>query len=878
MKHLLKKTASFGLILTALLTAVPQAAAQPLGADPTIRKLGNTKSYEPGGAYHLFGGARGSVKKRSGSIGITSRSTVRAGNIETEHIGFGGHYGYETHFHGHGWHEHGPFDNSAIRNGNGKGASAGNGYGATHYVYSISARRVHPADGYDGEQGGGFPEPAGARDIYSYAVSGNASRSRIIQPEKACRNGSVCPFSEKSPAKENHQDWHRTNGKSESGNAVADAVRNAYAGNNPSASYGNVPTSPDLAEVTRGITQVRKFQEEYDVFGGRKTSFTAEELAAFGRQESSPLGTTVFNGGMVTPKIPEPFANAVREGSKELWDYETKEGRAFRDGMNKAADRAIAPFDPNLSTGANIANKFGAVAKGGANIVTYGYTASGIGHAFAWITPEPLANGIHNSASAARGKLNDWAGSDPDRQAYAKSATEIAEFGINFVPPKPGKGGFGRVRGKPHIEAPHTPGRNGHGHSDGIRNRESHPHAGGSSPNRRDGHNGKHRSDSDSLTAGNNGRNGHNGSSAHNGGSGGKNPPPHNNGNGGSNFGGHSGGNGGGGNHNGGGKGNVHNGGSSGNHGNNKGSRQPETGNHHKPDTSKPDKTDLAENHKTCSFHGSTLVKTNTGYKAIADIRIGDQVLAKNEYNGETAYKAVTAQYRNPYAQTVYIRISDTNGKTQTLIANTIHPFFANGKWTAAGSLKAGDVLLDENGAAQTVQSVETKAEELTAYNLTVADFHTYFVKGAERGTDAVWVHNACDPADRPSSSRTPYPDNTPVNIKDKDGNPTGETLVYRSNEKHTPGAAGKKGGEKAGIEPRNSAEIFEQSVPSTKKDRVRYAMDEHGNMHEFKYSNDGTWHWAKSSADAESALTKNKVPSDVLDYFGISKKGSKWK
>ena len=281
-------------------------------------------------------------------------------------------------------------------------------------------------------------------------------------------------------------------------------------------------------------------------------------------------------------KISEPFANAVREGSKELWDYETKEGRAFRDGMNKAADRAIAPFDPNLSTGANIANKFGAVAKGGANIVTYGYTASGIGHAFAWITPEPLANGIHNSASAARGKLNDWAGSDPDRQAYAKSATEIAEFGINFVPLKPGKGGFGRVRGKPHIEAPHTPGRNGHGHSDGIRNRESHPHAGGSSPNRRDGHNGKHRSDSDSLTAGNNGRNGHNGSSAHNGGSGGKNPPPHNNGNGGSNFGGHSGGNGGGGGKppgSGGGKGGTggaHNGGSgdnnSGGHGGSNGS------------------------------------------------------------------------------------------------------------------------------------------------------------------------------------------------------------------------------------------------------------------------------------------------------------------
>ena len=112
--------------------------------------------------------------------------------------------------------------------------------------------------------------------------------------------------------------------------------------------------------------------------------------------------------------------------------------------------------------------------------------------------------------------------------------------------------------------------------------------------------------------------------------------------------------------------------------------------------------------------------------------------------NGEISYKTVTAQYSNPYAQTVHIRISDANGKTQILMANTIHPFYANGKWIPSGSLKTGDVLLDENGAAQTVQSVETKAEELTAYNLTVADFHTYFVKGVGSGTDAVWVHNEC--------------------------------------------------------------------------------------------------------------------------------------
>ena len=173
-----------------------------------------------------------------------------------------------------------------------------------------------------------------------------------------------------------------------------------------------------------------------------------------------------------------------------------------------------------------------------------------------------------------------------------------------------------------------------------------------------------------------------------------------------------------------------------------------------KSDAPEPNRTELAENNKTCSFHGSTLVKTNTGYQPIANIKIGDQVLAKNELNGEINYKAVTAQYSNPYAQTVYIRIGDTHGKAQTLIANTIHPFYANGKWIPSGSLKTGDVLLSENGAAQTVQSVETKDEALTAYNLTVADFHTYFVKENGSGADAVWVHNDCDPADRPDAPK----------------------------------------------------------------------------------------------------------------------------
>ncbi|EMT8127006.1 TPA: polymorphic toxin MafB class 1, partial [Neisseria gonorrhoeae] len=72
----------------------------------------------------------------------------------------------------------------------------------------------------------------------------------------------------------------------------------------------------------------------------------------------------------------------------------------------------------------------------------------------------------------------------------------------------------------------------------------------------------------------------------------------------------------------------------------------------------------------TCSFHGSTLVKTADGYKAIAHIQAGDRVLSKDEASGKTGYKPVTARYGNPYQETVYIKVSDGIGNSQTLISN----------------------------------------------------------------------------------------------------------------------------------------------------------------------------------------------------------------
>ena len=213
----------------------------------------------------------------------------------------------------------------------------------------------------------------------------------------------------------------------------------------------------------------------------------------------------------------------------------------------------------------------------------------------------------------------------------------------------------------------------------------------------------------------------------------------------------------------------------------------------------------------TCSFHGSTLVKTADGYKAIARIRVGDRVFAKDEASGETGYKPVTAQYGNPYQETVYIEVSDGLGKIQTLVSNRIHPFYSGGKWIKAEDLKAGSRLFAENGAEQTVQSVTVKQEPLQAYNLTVADWHTYFVKGDKAETEGVWVHNECPPKRTGSSKNEKHGDGGRSQI-------SAESQIAELKNKIIPGM------------PKNERLKIEQTIKNITKNANRKAKgEEHG-------------------------------------------------
>ena len=165
-----------------------------------------------------------------------------------------------------------------------------------------------------------------------------------------------------------------------------------------------------------------------------------------------------------------------------------------------------------------------------------------------------------------------------------------------------------------------------------------------------------------------------------------------------------------------------------------------------------------------CSFHGGTLVLTDTGLLPIRDLRPQMSVWSRDADSGAMDWKRVEAQYSNPYEETVSVTIRDLEGGAeQTIVSNRIHPYFVqttrevmnsseghvyagpleNGHWIDAGNLISGDRLLNVDGSWAEVIGVEIEAKPLTAFNLTVADFHTYFVAANENAAP-VWVHNNC--------------------------------------------------------------------------------------------------------------------------------------
>ena len=142
---------------------------------------------------------------------------------------------------------------------------------------------------------------------------------------------------------------------------------------------------------------------------------------------------------------------------------------------------------------------------------------------------------------------------------------------------------------------------------------------------------------------------------------------------------------------------------------------------------------------KAC-FATGTKLWTPQGYRAIEEIRAGDSVFSRDEWNPATPVEAkVVEEVFQRFARVLDLRVAG-----QSIRTTGEHPFYAAGLgWTPANELQSGMELLTASGEWVRVDGLDDTGEWEVVYNLRVADHHTYFVGDQDWGW-AAWAHNLC--------------------------------------------------------------------------------------------------------------------------------------
>lgn len=138
-------------------------------------------------------------------------------------------------------------------------------------------------------------------------------------------------------------------------------------------------------------------------------------------------------------------------------------------------------------------------------------------------------------------------------------------------------------------------------------------------------------------------------------------------------------------------------------------------------------------------FVAGTQVLTETGYKNIEDIKIGEKVYSLNLDTNETELSAVTKTILSS-TDTTYIM---TIGGKELELTPKHELYIIDKGFVRAFNVKVGDMMLDKNGNEVVISKIVEKkyAERIPTYNLTVAGNHNYFVTEIQ-----VLVHNAVSP------------------------------------------------------------------------------------------------------------------------------------
>ncbi|HFB9970147.1 TPA: polymorphic toxin MafB class 3 [Neisseria gonorrhoeae] len=311
----------FMMLFAAAISLLQIPISHANGLDARLRDDMQAKHYEPGGKYHLFGNARGSVKNRVCAVQTFDATAVGPIlPITHERTGFEGVIGYETHFSGHGHEVHSPFDNHDSRSTS--DFSGGVDGGFTVYQLHRTGSEIHPADGYDGPQGGGYPEPQGARDIYSYHIKGTSTKTKINTVPQA-------PFSDR---------WLKENAGAASGFlSRADEAGKLIWENDPDKNW-----RANRMDDIRGIVQgaVNPFLMGFQGVGIGAITDSAVSPVTYAAARKTLQG--IHNLGNLSPEAQLAAASLLQDSAF-----------AVKDGINSA--RQWADAHPNITATAQTA-------------------------------------------------------------------------------------------------------------------------------------------------------------------------------------------------------------------------------------------------------------------------------------------------------------------------------------------------------------------------------------------------------------------------------------------------------------------------------------------------------------------------------------------
>ncbi|GAB2922113.1 polymorphic toxin-type HINT domain-containing protein [Streptomyces sundarbansensis] len=143
-----------------------------------------------------------------------------------------------------------------------------------------------------------------------------------------------------------------------------------------------------------------------------------------------------------------------------------------------------------------------------------------------------------------------------------------------------------------------------------------------------------------------------------------------------------------------------------------------------------------------CFLAGTDVLMADGSTKNIEDVRVGDEVAARDPETGVEGPRKVTRLIVTEDDKHFNeLSIATANG-IEKLIATYEHPFWSpsEGRWVEASDLRPGMTLLDDDERTVIVSVNRPFSRHARTYNLTVDDLHTYYVLA---GDTPVLVHNS---------------------------------------------------------------------------------------------------------------------------------------